>query len=163
MKRLASWPPACEIPGCLHPGLPISSKRPLRLCAYHLGDRPLPPRRCGTTDPGCRVNAHKKRRALIRAHGRVCALCDYEFLESETPTLDHIIPVSEGGTNALANLQLACFFCNQRRHYPDYCGPVLRQAPPSVLPKRSVEQRMADRRRERARKERLRALRQVSA
>lgn len=40
MKRLAVWPPACEMPGCLHPGLPISSKHPLRLCAYHLGDRP---------------------------------------------------------------------------------------------------------------------------
>lgn len=40
-----------------------------------------------------------------------CQLCGKE-LTRETVTIDHIIPVSKGGTNVLENLQPLCFHCN---------------------------------------------------
>ena len=33
----------------------------------------------------------------------------------ERATLDHIIPRSQGGTRAISNLRLVCYFCNQWR------------------------------------------------
>jgi 5-methylcytosine-specific restriction endonuclease McrA len=30
----------------------------------------------------------------------------------KAPTIDHIVPVSEGGDDTRANVQLACFRCN---------------------------------------------------
>jgi hypothetical protein len=30
-------------------------------------------------------------------------------------TIDHIVPISEGGTGALENLALACFHCNRKK------------------------------------------------
>lgn len=32
-------------------------------------------------------------------------------------TLDHVVPVSKGGTNAYTNLKLACAKCNNERDF----------------------------------------------
>lgn len=46
-------------------------------------------------------------------------LCEYchtsEKWQYVTFTVDHIIPVTSGGTNGDNNLALACFYCNRRK------------------------------------------------
>ena len=48
---------------------------------------------------------------IARRDGFMCQQCkDAKELE-----LDHIVPVSKGGTNALSNLQLLCQACNREK------------------------------------------------
>ncbi len=46
-------------------------------------------------------------------------LCEYcqtnERWQYVRFTIDHVVPLSEGGTDALDNLALACFHCNRRK------------------------------------------------
>ncbi|MDE3022780.1 MAG: HNH endonuclease [Pseudomonadota bacterium] len=60
-------------------------------------------------------------KALLYRRSNVCALCD-EYLDPQYTnqhpmqiTLDHILPVKEGGRAILSNLQLAHFRCNTLR------------------------------------------------
>jgi hypothetical protein len=50
---------------------------------------------------------------------RASNLCEYCHTSEEWQyvmfTIDHIIPVSKGGTNNLDNLCLACFHCNRKK------------------------------------------------
>ena len=41
-----------------------------------------------------------------------CKLCHGEYNKQ----LDHIIPLSEGGTNTLDNFQVLCFKCHSKKH-----------------------------------------------
>lgn len=54
----------------------------------------------------------KDLKALWQRQGHICALCN-QFMEK--PSIDHIVPLSKGGTNDLSNLQLACLVCNLRK------------------------------------------------
>lgn len=57
----------------------------------------------------------RKRRALLLRDGATCAYCGRVLgtgLPFSRPTLDHVVPVVRGGTDALANLVLACRPCN---------------------------------------------------
>jgi 5-methylcytosine-specific restriction endonuclease McrA len=54
-------------------------------------------------------------RALIRRDGAACAYCGRPAGTGEPfsrLSVDHVIPVSRGGTDALTNLVLACRACN---------------------------------------------------
>lgn len=46
-------------------------------------------------------------------------LCEYcqtdERWQLVQFTVDHIVPISDGGSNELSNLALACFHCNRRK------------------------------------------------
>ena len=56
-----------------------------------------------------------KERNLIynRSEGH-CGICG-RFIPLEEYTIDHIIPLSKGGTNDLDNLQACCSFCNKAK------------------------------------------------
>jgi 5-methylcytosine-specific restriction endonuclease McrA len=55
-----------------------------------------------------------------RDNGR-CQICGHELSmdtrwpNPHTPTRDHIVPLSKGGTHERSNLQLACAVCNVRK------------------------------------------------
>ena len=62
----------------------------------------------------------KKRWMLWTRQGGVCPLCLRGIkwnaqLQDEKPTLDHIIPVSRGGSGQMTNLRVVHHVCNQRR------------------------------------------------
>ena len=46
--------------------------------------------------------------------GDACGLCGKPL--GDDKTFDHIVPLSRGGDNTLANLQLAHLMCNQRKN-----------------------------------------------
>jgi 5-methylcytosine-specific restriction endonuclease McrA len=52
---------------------------------------------------------------LLKSFGPWCHLCGAPFTDDNRPTLDHIIPVSQGGLNHVHNIRLACAPCNSRR------------------------------------------------
>lgn len=60
------------------------------------------------------------RKVLIAKYGGRCSLCgDPVELGDETSpryaTIDHIVPLSKGGDDSIANLALACLSCNQKK------------------------------------------------
>lgn len=56
----------------------------------------------------------------MRDRGR-CGLCRGRVAlkkvvpHPKAPTIDHVVPVSEGGDDTRANVQLACFRCNSAK------------------------------------------------
>ena len=59
----------------------------------------------------------RRRAAFIEQHGRRCHYCRLRGDARTGPDgrawhIDHIVPVSAGGTNELSNLALACARCN---------------------------------------------------
>lgn len=60
----------------------------------------------------------QQRRELIRGarqHSRVCSLCQQELGPHDVLHIDHIHPVSKGGTNQLSNLQVVHKWCNLKK------------------------------------------------
>lgn len=55
-----------------------------------------------------------KKAALYLAQQKLCWICKQK-MKLQTATVDHIIPVSKGGTDHISNLRLAHASCNQRR------------------------------------------------
>lgn len=51
---------------------------------------------------------------LIEKYGMICYWCQVE-LSTETLTIDHLIPLSKGGSNKMFNLRLSCYNCNQKK------------------------------------------------
>ena len=54
------------------------------------------------------------REKLFTEQAGICALCG-ESMNPDKTDIDHIIPVSKGGSNDIANLQLACASCNRSK------------------------------------------------
>jgi 5-methylcytosine-specific restriction endonuclease McrA len=81
---------------------------------------------------GARLNSTEKRRvyrALERRQSNLCFYCDepvvkpppgertvVELKEQRWGTIDHLRPLSRGGSNKLNNMVLACVGCHQARH-----------------------------------------------
>lgn len=55
-----------------------------------------------------------KKTYLLKDYGSCCWWCETR-LPVKKLTLDHLRPKSKGGSNALENLRLACFPCNNSR------------------------------------------------
>src|SRR5262245_22568450 len=61
---------------------------------------------------------------LIARDGDYCWYCGGEFdVRKRTRTIDHVVPLTLGGTSRLENLRLACGSCNRRKACHD-CGRV---------------------------------------
>lgn len=57
------------------------------------------------------ANKKSLRAAIVRRDGRYCKWCN-RHLDFEEMTIDHIVPVSKGGTNQKRNLQILCDDCH---------------------------------------------------
>ena len=55
------------------------------------------------------------RRAVLRAHGRICWICKQPFIANEKITMDHVKPVKYGGKFEPSNLRPAHRDCNEHR------------------------------------------------
>jgi 5-methylcytosine-specific restriction endonuclease McrA len=82
-------------------------------CVHHV-TFPRAPRGISRNARRLRHQQHKRqvKRATFRDCGRRCVYCG-TGLGLENATLDHVIPLSRGGSHAPGNLVSACQPCNQ--------------------------------------------------
>lgn len=63
-----------------------------------------------------RINLTAKiRNKVFERDAGKCGYCEGQLLYDETWHIDHIVPVSRGGTNDEANLVLSCVACNLKK------------------------------------------------
>jgi HNH endonuclease len=55
------------------------------------------------------------KRAVVARDGDVCQICGALLTTGETPDLDHIVPLSEGGPSTVGNLRVTHASCNRSR------------------------------------------------
>lgn len=60
-----------------------------------------------------RYRARDIQRLLTRQCGQ-CAYCHEDIRKAYT--IDHIMPLTRGGTNFIGNIQLVCGWCNRQKH-----------------------------------------------
>ena len=61
-----------------------------------------------------RSGSARRRQKVISRDGRVCYYCR-ELVAPDDIEVDHMLPVSRGGSDALDNLVVACRSCNQEK------------------------------------------------
>ncbi|WP_243321039.1 MULTISPECIES: HNH endonuclease [Geothrix] len=68
-----------------------------------------------------------ERRVLRRDH----YLCQYEGCQRKATTVDHVVPLCQGGSTTWQNLVGCCLICNQNKggRTPDQAGMVLKRQP----------------------------------
>jgi hypothetical protein len=110
---------------CLHCArvLPSEMRSDARFCskrcneAAHALQRKLRARTGQDDKPG-----HLRASICVRDQW-ICGICaqpvarDREYPDPLAPSLDHVVPVSQGGTNDPANLRLVHLVCNLRRRH----------------------------------------------
>jgi 5-methylcytosine-specific restriction endonuclease McrA len=64
--------------------------------------------------PRIPITAKQRNRIFERCDGK-CAYCGGVLLYDQPFHIDHIVPLSKGGTNDENNLTLACVLCNVRK------------------------------------------------
>jgi hypothetical protein len=57
---------------------------------------------------------------VLLTDARSCLYCGAKFDGARKPTLDHLIPLSKGGTHSAANLVVCCLSCNSRKGKRDF-------------------------------------------
>lgn len=58
---------------------------------------------------------HRKIAARMKTEQPWCTWCGTPATKGNGLTIDHIIPLSRGGTNARENLTVACYRCNRKK------------------------------------------------
>lgn len=61
-----------------------------------------------------RLFTYEERKAILARTHQICACCGKK-LTTKTMTIDHIIPISRGGTNEMENLVALCETCNTEK------------------------------------------------
>lgn len=90
----------------------------IKFRVYQRIDKPQKP-----TNPLPSIQNGNFARAIFKRDNFICHICKSEVdpgaklndANSSTPSLDHIIPQSKGGSHAPSNLATACISCNKRR------------------------------------------------
>ena len=62
-----------------------------------------------------RAFTKEEREYIYRRDNGICQLCG-EKLQYEDMTIDHAIPLSDGGRNEISNYQCSCLACNQLKN-----------------------------------------------
>jgi 5-methylcytosine-specific restriction enzyme A len=93
-------PRACPVPGC--PSL-VTRDRP---CPTHA--RPAWTGAGRGSTRAWRLQRHR----VLATHDGLCALCRAEGFHAFAVVVDHIVPVSQGGSDDDANLQPLCYAHN---------------------------------------------------
>lgn len=109
-RRLSKLPRRC--PQC---GADLPSS--MRADAVFCSDRCLNAAHNATRKASWKIGAHQQmvsRAYIIERDGRRCHLCGKRCTRAEIH-LDHLIPLSDGGTHAPENLAVACAACNLKR------------------------------------------------
>jgi 5-methylcytosine-specific restriction endonuclease McrA len=57
----------------------------------------------------------KVERLVARDGGERCHYCSIHFGRTPQRTVDHLVPIANGGSNSLENLVLACWPCNKHK------------------------------------------------
>jgi 5-methylcytosine-specific restriction endonuclease McrA len=55
------------------------------------------------------------RNELVARYGRACWLCNRPIAHGDTLSIDHVRPLSKGGSSKIKNLRLAHERCNRKR------------------------------------------------
>ncbi|WP_328941531.1 HNH endonuclease [Streptomyces sp. NBC_00250] len=71
-------------------------------------------KRGGVSEPYTLAQIAERDRGLCRLCGKPAAM-DERVPHPKAPTIDHVVPVSEGGDDTRANVQLAHFVCNSAK------------------------------------------------
>lgn len=58
---------------------------------------------------------NKAKLQLVWEHGKRCAICGKKIKNLDDLTIDHIVPLAEGGKNVIENYQLAHKACNEAK------------------------------------------------
>ncbi|MFE6075737.1 HNH endonuclease [Paenibacillus sp. NPDC057886] len=93
---------------------PITNFSPRRTNKQGITIRSITCRSCSVQGGGTGMTKEKKLKVLKR-DSYVCHYCG-----AYGDTVDHVIPMSKGGRNALSNLVCACEKCNRERGNMDY-------------------------------------------
>jgi 5-methylcytosine-specific restriction endonuclease McrA len=79
----------------------------------------------------CRISSARRRALLLEAEGTFTVdewlqvledfdyCCAYCGVQLDAPTMDHVVPLSKGGTNDIDNIVPACKSCNSRKRDRD--------------------------------------------
>jgi 5-methylcytosine-specific restriction endonuclease McrA len=96
-----------------------------------------------TSSLGHISSRHRKRlrQRILESQNHRCAYC---FTDNKVITLDHVVPVSQGGKASYYNLVAACDPCNQRRGIIDAYEfyDIVQYSLKSTLPNRYSERKI---------------------
>lgn len=84
---------------------------------------------------------HGVRKVLIRRDGTLCHYCEVSMTmpkgegeqTPDTMTIDHVVPLSLGGSEQVKNMVLACYSCNNGldsrtdKCYCSFCGAAYKE------------------------------------
>lgn len=125
LVKRRNWPQykkvrTCKCVNCGHPFVPIPGTKRRSICsdACEKRLRQIYKRQRERRIPGPRVT-DKVRESIYIRHAYLCVYCGVNthgiirgMQHPHEPTIDHVLPVSKGGTNHSHNLQLLCRCCN---------------------------------------------------
>lgn len=80
--------------------------------------RPIGPKGKKRTTRMSSKDKKRRRRSLVKKYGNECFWCHRPFTKDLPLTIDHILPLKNGGSDRLENLVPGCEPCNNGRANP---------------------------------------------